>query len=80
MSQASEHWLVNHRVDAVLPGYLMVGSKVGANALHDLSADLLAPLGPILATIQQEIERLLRPKRVYIGRNGIRRDIRSISL
>lgn len=66
----TEHWLVNHRTDTALPGYLMVGSKVRTNALYDLPAEALASLGPLLARAQREVETLLGPKRVYIGRYG----------
>lgn len=66
----TEHWLVNHRIDTVLPGYLMVGSKSGTNALYDLPTGALVSLGPLLARAQREVETLLRPKRVYIGRYG----------
>lgn len=66
----TEHWLVNHRMDTALPGYLMVGSKLGTNALYDLPAEALASLGPLLAEAQRQIETLLHPVRVYIGRYG----------
>jgi diadenosine tetraphosphate (Ap4A) HIT family hydrolase len=57
-------------MDTALPGYLMVGSKVGTNALYDLPIEALASLGPLLARVQREIETLLHPARVYIGRYG----------
>lgn len=57
-------------MDTVLPGYLMVGSKVATNALYDLPTEALASLGPLLAKVQREIETLLHPARVYIGRYG----------
>ncbi|KEA06042.1 HIT domain-containing protein [Rhizobium rhizogenes] len=66
----TEHWLVNHRMDTILPGYLMVGSKLGTNALHDLPTEALASLGLLLAKVQRELETLLHPARVYIGRYG----------
>lgn len=66
----TEHWLVNHRMDTVLPGYLMIGSKAGTNALYDLPTEALASLGPLLARAQREVETLLHPERVYIGRYG----------
>lgn len=57
-------------MDTVLPGYLMVGSKIGTNALYDLPIEALASLGPLLAKAQRAIETLLHPARVYIGRYG----------
>jgi diadenosine tetraphosphate (Ap4A) HIT family hydrolase len=66
----TEHWLVSHRVDTILPGYVMVASKGDVNALHELSADKLTALGPVLAMAQRAVETLLNPKRVYIGRYG----------
>ncbi len=61
---------MNHRMDTILPGYLMVGSKLGTNALHDLPTEALASLGLLLAKVQRELETLLHPARVYIGRYG----------
>jgi len=29
----TEHWLVNHRINSALPGYLMVSSKAFTNEL-----------------------------------------------
>ncbi|MHC2300353.1 diadenosine tetraphosphate (Ap4A) HIT family hydrolase [Rhizobium mongolense] len=39
-------WLVNHRMDSALPGYLMVGSKRLADELSELPASALPELGP----------------------------------
>jgi diadenosine tetraphosphate (Ap4A) HIT family hydrolase len=57
-------------MDTVLPGYLMIGSKVGTNALYDLPIEALASLGPLLAKAQRAVETRLHPVRVYIGRYG----------
>ncbi|THK36946.1 HIT family protein [Ensifer sp. MPMI2T] len=66
----TEGWLVNHRVNSALPGYLMISSKTFTNDLSELPSDNLAELGPLLAKAQDALKRLLHAERVYIGRYG----------
>jgi diadenosine tetraphosphate (Ap4A) HIT family hydrolase len=66
----SEHWIINHRMDSALPGYLMLSAKMMTNSLASLPAEALAELGVLQARIQQTIETRLQPKRLYIGRFG----------
>jgi diadenosine tetraphosphate (Ap4A) HIT family hydrolase len=63
-------WLVNHRINSALPGYLMVSSRNFTNDLSDLSPEALAELGPLLAKAQKVLGSRLGAKRVYIGRYG----------
>ncbi|RUM00161.1 HIT family protein [Rhizobium chutanense] len=63
-------WLVNHRMNSALPGYLMISSKTDTNDLSDLSENALAELGPLLARAQSTLKRELNAQRVYIGRYG----------
>jgi diadenosine tetraphosphate (Ap4A) HIT family hydrolase len=66
----TEHWLVNHRMNSALPGYLMLGAKASADNLGDLGADALSSLGQVLAQSQSAMLDALKPQRVYIGRFG----------
>jgi diadenosine tetraphosphate (Ap4A) HIT family hydrolase len=66
----TEGWLVNHRINSALPGYLMVSSKTFANDLAELSSGTLAELGPLLAKVQTALKSGLGAERVYIGRYG----------
>lgn len=66
----TEHWLVNHRMDSALPGYLMLSAKHMTNSLAALPTEALAELGVLQARTQSAIEATLAPKRVYIGRFG----------
>ncbi|MGO4621160.1 HIT family protein [Ensifer sp. 2YAB10] len=63
-------WLVNHRMNSALPGYLMVGSKGYANDLSDLTEIALTELGPLLSLAQRALKRELNAQRVYISRYG----------
>ncbi|NTG38718.1 HIT family protein [Agrobacterium rhizogenes] len=63
-------WLVSHRMNSALPGYLMVSSRTHTNDLSDLSEGALAELGPLLAAAQKALKYELHPQRVYIGRYG----------
>lgn len=66
----TSHWLINHRLDSHLPGYLMLSAKEMTNSLATLPIEALAELGVLQAQIQQAIETHLHPKRLYIGRFG----------
>ncbi|QJI41235.1 HIT family protein [Pseudomonas sp. ADAK2] len=66
----TKYWQLNHRLNSALPGYLMLGARSNANALHELPDSALAELGPLLATTQRIVETLFKPKRLYIGRYG----------
>ena len=66
----TEHWIVNHRVGTSLPGYMMVASRRETTELHDLPAEALAELGPLLALAQKGLTDLFDPERIYVGRYG----------
>lgn len=66
----TEAWLVNHRINSALPGYLMVGAKTFAGELDGVSGHALAELGPLLAKSETVLKTVLRAERVYIGRYG----------
>ncbi|HSI85250.1 MAG TPA: hypothetical protein VK970_15795 [Candidatus Methylacidiphilales bacterium] len=66
----TEHWMLNHRVDASLPGYLMLASRVETNHLHALPAEALAELGVWLARAQQALTEIYAPLHFYISRYG----------
>lgn len=67
---ATEGWLVNHRVNSALPGYLMISSRADTNELFELPTGTLSALGPLLATAQKALKEELHAQRVYIGRYG----------
>ena len=66
----SEDWVLNHRVDSNLPGYLMLGSRVATDDLCALRPQALAQLGTLLARTQKALNAILNPKHLYIGRYG----------
>ncbi|UVK46432.1 HIT family protein [Mesorhizobium sp. AR07] len=67
---ATDFWLLSHRTDSALPGYLMLGSKLPTNDLSELPQEALAELGPLLAQTQKALQSRLRPNRLYISRYG----------
>lgn len=66
----TDGWLVSHRMNSALPGYLMVSSKSDTNDLWELSEGALTELGPLLAAAQKALQQELHAERVYIGRYG----------
>ena len=63
-------WLVSHRMNSAVPGYLMVSSKTDTDDLFELSEGALGELGPLLAAAQRALKQELHAQRVYIGRYG----------
>jgi diadenosine tetraphosphate (Ap4A) HIT family hydrolase len=66
----TDDWILNHRVDTALPGYLMLGAKAPTNRLAALSRRALSQLGALMAAAQEALEAVLAPKHLYIGRYG----------
>jgi diadenosine tetraphosphate (Ap4A) HIT family hydrolase len=66
----TDDWVLNHRVDAALPGYLMLGARAPTNRLAAMPRRALSELGELLASAQEALEAVLAPKHVYIGRYG----------
>ena len=66
----TEDWVLNHRVDSALPGYLMLGGRVPANDLSMMRPEALAGLGGLLARAQEALNSVLKPEHLYIGRYG----------
>ena len=64
------HWIVNHHMSSVLPGYLVLGSKAYVHSLGDLPCDALIELGGLLATVQKTLQLQMNPKWLYISRFG----------
>jgi diadenosine tetraphosphate (Ap4A) HIT family hydrolase len=66
----TEHWVLSHRVDSALPGYLMLGARMPTNDLSLMPSEALAQLGPLLARAQKALNAILEPAHLYIGRYG----------
>lgn len=66
----TDGWVLSHRRNAALPGYLILSPADGARDLSDLPAETLAALGPLLARADAALRRILDPLRVYVGRYG----------
>lgn len=66
----TEDWVLNHRVDSALPGYLVLGARKPTNDLSVLRPEALAQLRTLLADAQKALNALLRPQHLYIGRYG----------
>jgi diadenosine tetraphosphate (Ap4A) HIT family hydrolase len=66
----TQDWVLNHRVDTVLPGYLMLGARMPTNDLSLMRTEALAELGALLAATQKALNEILKPRHLYIGRYG----------
>ena len=66
----TEHWRVNHRCDATLPGYVMVGAKDTASDLFNLPHAALIEMGLMLSAVVQALEVNFQPEHIHICRFG----------
>jgi len=66
----TDDWILSHRVDTALPGYLMLGAKAPGKQLAAMSPRALSQLGLLMAAAQEALEAVLSPKHLYIGRYG----------
>lgn len=64
------NWLINHRVNSALPGYLMIGAHSASDNLANLTVEALQELGSLLATAEDFLKQRLQARQVYIGRYG----------
>ena len=60
----SKYWILNHRMDSALAGYLMLSAKQMTNSLAALAIEAQAALGVLQARIQNAIEAHLQPTRL----------------
>ena len=70
MIYETEHWRVNHRCDATLPGYVMVGAKDTAAGLFNLPHAALTEMGLVLGAVVQALEVNFQPEHIHICRFG----------
>jgi diadenosine tetraphosphate (Ap4A) HIT family hydrolase len=66
----TEHWMLSHRVDSALPGYLILGARKPTKELSLMPPGALIELGTLLAQAQKALDEILRPQHLYIGRYG----------
>lgn len=66
----TEHWILNHRVDSHLPGYLMLGAAAPTAQLSSLPERALREAGVLMAKAQAALEAFLAPRHVYVARYG----------
>jgi diadenosine tetraphosphate (Ap4A) HIT family hydrolase len=64
------HWILNHRRDSALPGYLMLGARTPVNELSLMHPDALVQLGALMASAQKALKEILAPAHLYISRYG----------
>jgi diadenosine tetraphosphate (Ap4A) HIT family hydrolase len=64
------HWILNHRTDSALPGYLMLGARTPVNELSLMHPDALVQLGALMASAQKALKEILAPAHLYISRYG----------
>jgi diadenosine tetraphosphate (Ap4A) HIT family hydrolase len=66
----TDHWIIEQRPDAALPGYLVMSAKKNTTCLWELNAEALGEMGGHLAHVQKLMMEALKPTYLYIGRYG----------
>ncbi|MDG9666801.1 hypothetical protein ONV78_03560 [Hahella sp. CR1] len=66
----AQHWVVNHRMGATYPGYLMAASRYDVTDLSELETDALSELGIVLARMERTLKQIYQPYKVLISKLG----------
>lgn len=66
----TSNWLLKHRADSKLPGYLILAAKNKTDSLSGLPSNALNELGLLQAQSTRYLETRLKAKLVYICRWG----------
>lgn len=65
------HWRINQRVEAKVPGYLMMAPRdSNAVSFATIHPNALMEMGPVLARVTRAIEDHLHPQYLYVSRYG----------
>ena len=63
----SDSWRVAHAFGTALPGWLVVVPNTHARALHELSSDAAAELGPLLARLSRALGDVVGCEKSYLA-------------
>jgi diadenosine tetraphosphate (Ap4A) HIT family hydrolase len=74
----TEHWMLSHRVDSALSGYLMLGAQKPTNELSLMPPGALTEIGTLLAQAQKAINAILKPRRSGCGPEGFHARIQRV--
>ncbi|WP_426576958.1 hypothetical protein ACP179_22255 [Xenorhabdus stockiae] len=66
----TNNWIVNHRIDSSLPGYVILQSSHNHMNLCDLSNKAIQEMGILMGYIEKTLKKFIFPKYIYIGRYG----------
>jgi diadenosine tetraphosphate (Ap4A) HIT family hydrolase len=66
----TDEWILNHRVNSALPGYLILGSRMPTTDLSMMASNSLNQLGFLLAQAQKALTQILSPRHLYVARYG----------
>lgn len=61
-----DHWMLDHAVDPLIRGCLILKSKRHVDELADLEPDEAATLGPMMRTALAAMRRAFDPERIYV--------------
>lgn len=62
----NEHWRVAHSFDSALAGWLVVMPRRHVTALHELTAEEVAPLGPLLHRLSAALVEVIGCQKAYL--------------
>ncbi|AZS50367.1 HIT family protein [Entomomonas moraniae] len=66
----SKHWVVNHRKDSKLSGYLIMQPICSSANCNSLSIEALKEMGSIIARTEGIIKKICNPQYLYISKYG----------
>lgn len=66
----TKYWVVNHRKDSKISGYLIMQPLSGSTDCSNLSMEALNEMGSIIAHTESIIKKLFNPQYIYISKYG----------
>jgi diadenosine tetraphosphate (Ap4A) HIT family hydrolase len=63
---ANDYWRVCHSFNSALPGWLVLVPRRHITALHDLTPDEAAGLGPLIRSLSIALEKVVGCRKTYV--------------
>lgn len=70
MITKTKYWIINHRINSELPGYIMMSSRYLDKELYELPNAALQEMGILISKIDKALRNILHPQHIYIGKYG----------
>lgn len=78
MIKKTKYWIINHRINSALPGYIMMSSQYHGKALYELPNAALQEMGILISKIDKALRNILHPNISISENTGTRQNLQTI--